>query len=106
MSFWIGMESGTISTIHDSGMLLWSLLLNSMFTSVGRSAWSKMMRDGVSPTMRAVSRMPEASSTELHVYMVQSSAMSFSRSHRRVHWLMRSRLPGEDGVMKNMCPTD
>jgi hypothetical protein len=39
------------------------------------------------------------------VYMVESSAMSFSRSQRRVHWLRRSKLPGEEGAMKNMCPT-
>ena len=86
-------------------MLLWSLLLKAMFMSVGLSAWSKMISAGESPVMSAVSRMFTASSMVLQVYMVESSAMSFSRSQRRVHWLRRSKLPGEEGAMKNMCPT-
>ena len=86
-------------------MASWSFLLNFRFTSFALSAWSKTMSAGDSPSMRAVSRIFCASSMELQVYIVASSAMSFCNNQRRVHWLILSRLPGDEGVMKNMCPT-
>lgn len=64
-----------------------------------------MMSVGDWPKIRADSSRFVASSMELHVYIVESMARSCSKSQRKVHWLSFSKLPGEEGAMKNICPT-
>ena len=105
-SLWgMGMESGTISTIQDSGMPSCRHLLKSRLLDLGLSVWSSMIRAGDCPIIKADSSRLVASSMELQVYMVASSINSpCSKSQRNVHWLSLSRLPGEDGDIKKICP--
>ena len=99
------MLSGTNSIIQDSGIPSRRALLKAMFFSVGRSEWSKMISVGDWPKLSADSSRLVASSMLLHVYIVESMARSRSSNHRKVHWLSFSKLPGDEGAMKNMCPT-